>query len=222
MRRSLAGYVLAGVIAGVSAMLPSSAKAQSSVALGFGTLGANAQLAFDGSDRWGVRVEGNYFGFSRGVTGDNVAYDGKLRLLTLGALIDVYPFDSGFRLSAGGYFNRNRIVLDARPTGNVEIGGTIYTPAQLGELRGRASYPSAAPYLGLGFSGNRGGTGLAFVADAGVLYQRGSHVTMTASGPIASNAAFQADLEEERRAIKDDIDNFRFYPAIKIGLAYRF
>ncbi len=217
MRRSLAGLAFSVVLAS----LPGVSQAQS-VAIGFGTLGANTQVGFDVGDRWGVRLDGSYFSFSRGVQGDNVRYDGDLRLMTIGALADLYPFDSGLRVSAGGYFNRNRVILDATPTGNVEIGNAFYTPAQVGALHGRAAFPDFAPYAGLGWSGNRGGQGLAFIFDGGVLFQRGSNVTLTSSGPLASNAAFAADLERERQAIKDDVDDFRFYPVVKIGLAYRF
>ena len=45
---------------------------------------------------------------------------------------------------------------------------------------------------------------------------------LVASGPIATNATFQTQLANERREIEDDIDNFKVYPILQLGLGYRF
>jgi hypothetical protein len=45
---------------------------------------------------------------------------------------------------------------------------------------------------------------------------------LIASGPIATNTAFQAQLANERAEIEDDIDNYKVYPILQIGLGYRF
>jgi hypothetical protein len=64
---------------------------------------------------------------------------------------------------------------------------------------------------------------LYFGIDAGAMFQGKPKVrTLTASGPIASNAAFQTQLAIKRREIEDDIDNFKVYLILQLGLGYRF
>lgn len=70
--------------------------------------------------------------------------------------------------------------------------------------------------------GLRGGIGLAFTADAGVMFQGGPRVALAASGPITASPGFAANLEQERQKIEGDIDWLRFYPAVKIGVLYPF
>ena len=84
-------------------------------------------------------------------------------------------------------------------------------------------YPDFAPYAGVGYTSNRGGSGLSFVVDAGVMFQGGSLVTLTSNGGgLSADPTFQADLDRERADIKRDVDNLRFFPVVKLGVAYRF
>ena len=200
------------------------ARAQSNVSVGItaGSPGIGAEIGVDVSDMLGLRVMGAYFPYSRTFTPDNVSYDGDLKLLSYGAVADLYLFDSGFRLTGGAYLNRNRLDMKGTPNGAVTIGSTAYTPAQIGTLTGRVSFRDIAPYAGLGYAGGRGGSGFAFTADAGVMFQGGPRVALAASGPIAAAPGFAANLEQERQKIASDIDWLRFYPAVKVGVLYRF
>jgi hypothetical protein len=217
MRHHFAGIFITGALA----LVPAAASAQS-VAVTAGTQGFGAELGYDISDMIGVRAVGNYFSISHGVDGDDVNYDGDLRLLSFGLLGDIYAFETGFRFTGGGYINRNKVDITATPTGNVEIGGTVYTPAQLSNLDGRIKFNDFAPYAGIGYTGNRGDSGWSFIFDAGVMFQGGSDVTLNATGPATLIPGFAADLERERADIKDDVDDFKYYPVVKVGLAYRF
>jgi hypothetical protein len=92
----------------------------------------------------------------------------------------------------------------------------------VGTLTGRVSFRDVAPYAGLGYASGRGGKGFAFTADAGVMFSGGPRVVLAASGPIAGAPGFIANLENERQKIASDLDWTRFYPAVKLGLLYRF
>lgn len=213
-------WVFGGLLAGVLAAGP--AAAQVSVGVTAGSPGIGGEIGYDASDMLGLRVMGSYFPYSHSITPSNITYDGDLRLMSFGGVVDFYLFDSGFRLTGGAYLNRNRLDIKGTPNGNVTVGSTSYTPAQLGTLTGRVSFREIAPYAGLGYASGRGGTGLAFTADAGVMFQGGPRVALAASGPITSAPGFAANLEQERQKIASDIDWLRFYPAVKIGVLYRF
>lgn len=195
---------------------------QTSIGVSAGTPGLGLELGYDLNDTFGLRANGNWFSLSKDVESDGVTYNGKLKLFSMGLLGDFYMFDSGFRLTGGAYYNDNHVNLNATPTGNTEIGGTTYTPAQIGTLTGRGEFNKFTPYAGLGYTSNRGKAGLSFVFDAGVMFQGRPDITLTGNGPITATPGFQADLERERQEIREDLKWTRFYPAVRLGVAYRF
>ena len=57
-----------------------------------------------------------------------------------------------------------------------------------------------------------------FICDIGVIYHGTPHVSFTATG----TGIDPADVEEEKKKLKDNIEDFRFYPVITLGLIYKF
>ena len=64
------------------------------------TLGYGGSVGFGITPLFGVRVAGHVGTYSRDVN-KGAGYDGKLELNNGGALLDLYPFASGFRLTGG-------------------------------------------------------------------------------------------------------------------------
>jgi hypothetical protein len=217
-RRFFAAAVAAAALLGAGA----ASAQQTSVGVSAGTPGLGLEFGYDFSDAVGLRANGNWFSMSKDVESDGINYDGKLKLRSLGVLGDFYPFESGFRATGGVYYNDNHVNLVATPSGTVTIGGTPYTPAQIGSLTGAADFNEFTPYAGLGYTSNRGEAGLSFVFDAGVMFQGRPEITLAGTGPITSSPTFQAYLERERQQIADDLKWTRFYPAVRLGVAYRF
>ena len=215
-------FLAAGLLA--AATLPAHAQSDSGLAIGatFGTDGLSAQASYMFGSNFGLRLKGSWFRISRGVDTSTVHYDGKLRPQTFDLLADLYPFDSGFRLSAGGVYNRNRLELVATPTAGTTIGNTVYTPAQLGQINGRIDFRKISPYAGLGVTTNREGPGFQFIADAGVIFAGRPRVALTSTGPFANDPTFRNNLAIERDRIADKVNWLRFYPVVKIGVAYHF
>ena len=60
--------------------------------------------------------------------------------------------------------------------------------------------------------------------DAGAFYQGKPKVSLTAEPLIPGllPSRFSQDLEAERREIEDDLDSYRFYPVLSLGVSYRF
>jgi hypothetical protein len=107
------------------------------------------------------------------------------------------------------------------PTGNLTVGSNTYTPAQLGTLSGSVDYNRVAPYVGLGYGGHVV-SWLELGIDAGVLYQGKPRVSLAASGAFAGNPQLQADLDQERAAIRSKIDWTAWYPALTIWALFHF
>ena len=205
------------------ALLPFAASAQTaSVSAGFGTQGANIELGYQFSDMWGARWSTNYFRFGHTADIDDISYHGAANLFSTGLLGDFYPFEMGFRFTGGLYYNENEAKFHSRPTSNVTIGSTTYTPAQVGNLTGRISYRDWAPYAGIGYTSNRNAPGWGITGDLGVMFQGGPRVELASTGTGNALPGYAASLQQERDRIRDDADWTSYYPVARIGIVYRF
>lgn len=209
------------------------------------TLGLGVEAIKSLHKRVNVRVQGNFFDYDQSVDEDGIRYDGKLKLQTLGALLDVYPFAGvpaigRLRFSAGAYSNGNEIDLKANCRSQCEVGDVTVSSAnssQNPQLTGAADFDSFAPYLGLGFGNAMRGLPFHFAFDVGVLFQGAPKINLGASGiatvrdnntgatttrNLATDPDFQSQLRKESRNAEDDAKEFKYYPVVSLTIGYRF
>lgn len=222
MKSALRGMAALAVVATAAPALAQDAGSRFTAALSAGTLGIGPEVGYRASDMFGARVNATFLGFGADFDSDDITYDGKLKLKSYGFMADLYPMGGHFRVSAGARINKNRVRVSATPTTSVEVGETTYTPTQIGTLRGRAEVKDFAPALTLGWSGSNQ-SGFMFGFDAGVLFQGRVRIReFTSSGTLGSNTRFRADLDEERRELQDDIDDYKVYPIAQFTVGWRF
>lgn len=186
-----------------------------------GTLGAGAEFGVKFTDHVTVRAIANGFNYNYDTTTDDIHYDGKLKLGSVGAQID-YRFSANGPLyaTAGLYANANKIRAHARPTQDTQVGGVTFTPDQIGTLTSDAKFKGAAPYLGIGA---RWPVGVFEInLEAGAYFQGKPRVTLTSDGTYADNATYKDALERERLSLQQDVDDFSTYPVVSLGLRYKF
>jgi len=154
-------------------------------------------------------------------TEDGIAYAGKIEAHRAGVFGDWFPFQGGFRLTGGVTFNKVGLELGAQPgAGSITIGGQTVNGLAAGDrFDVSIKFPSATPYLGLGY-GHHAGKGLGFHADLGVSIGR-TKLTATASGPNLSSVT-QPNIDAELAQLRDGVGNVRVLPQVSIGLNYRF
>lgn len=217
--------ILPGLLA-LGFLVPS-AYAQVGVSGSVGTSGLGLHLNLPVSDHLGARVGINGLNYSDDIRTTNVEYDAKLRLRTLEALLDYYPTAGNFRFTGGVVYNDSRITGTGAPRtgGTYRFNGTTYPVATAGELEARVDFRRFAPYLGVGFGKAPRERGWSFSADLGVLFQGSPDTTLrsrgcTAPAPLCS--ALAADLEAERREFEDDVEDYKAFPVLRVGLSYAF
>ncbi len=187
-----------------------------------GTLGIGPELAVRFNDHVGVRGGAGFLTVNGTAESDDLGYDGKFRLQSYGAMLDVYPFGGAFRVSAGARINRNRITVGLTPDEEVTIGDQDFTAAEVGRLSGRATPKKFSPALTLGWAGqNRRGF---FVgSEIGVLFQGAFKLEQfQASGTARNDADFKAALERERISLQDDVDKVKVWPILQVAIGWRF
>lgn len=216
--------IMATAMAGVILGMPITSFADTgSVGVGFkySTLGAGLEISYPVSSMLTVSAGINSFSKSWTETASGVDYKGDLDLQTISLLANYHPFAGSFHLTAGAMINNNEVTMKADPSTSYNIGGTTYTLAEVGTLKGTIDFNKVAPYAGLGW-GTSSDSGIGFTLDIGVLMQGKPNVDFKATGTLASDSGFQADLKKEEANAEDDIKDFTMWPVISAGIDVRF
>ncbi|MFH0908017.1 MAG: hypothetical protein V1929_04585 [bacterium] len=218
--------ILFSVIAiAAAAGFATSSAAQGGLALGakVGTLGPGVELTGYLVGDLNIRAGFNYLPYSYEFEEDGINYDADLTMQSALILLDWHMFGNNFRFSAGLTINDNILEVTGATSEPEEIGNSLYTPAEIGTLKGRATFDQLAPYVGIGY-GNAvaDDVALSFVFDLGIIFQGTPDIDLSSSGTMASDPQFQADLKEEEQNIQDEADSFKIYPVLAFGIAYYF
>ena len=114
--------------------------------------------------------------------------------------------------------------LVATPANDVVIGGTTFTPAEVGSLLGTAEFNDVAPYAGIAFDSFANSIGgWSFNARAGVMFVGSADVNLTsANGLLSSDPALLTELREEIESIEEDAEDYKYFPVVTLGVTRRF
>lgn len=196
------------------------------VGIAGGTTGLSAEVKANPLPTSMLLLRGsyNYAEFSGDVESDDVNYDGDFTLSNLGAFADIAPFGGPFYLSGGAYIGDKSADLLGTPTTNVEIGGTSFTPAEVGSLVGKAEFNDVAPYVGVAFDNFAYSIGgWSFNARAGVMFIGSADVSLvSANGLLSSDPALLNELNDEVEALEEEAKDYKYYPVLTLGIARRF
>ena len=187
-----------------------------------GTQGAGPELAYRAGKYLSLRANAGYFSYNHDETVNQISYSGKLQLNSVGVSADWYPAGGGLRISVGARSDSNKINLNGAPANSVTVGNNVYTPAQVGTVSGTVKGNDFAPTLSLGYGGTFA-KGFTIGAELGVMFQGSPKIqNYQATGLLASNPAFQSDLQIERARVEDKVHSYQYWPIAQIELLYRF
>lgn len=188
-----------------------------------GLLGPGPEIGYRATEQLGVRAGANFLSFAKNIKVDDIRYEEQPVLRSGGAMIDFYPFEGGFRVSAGARVNGNKVRAKATPLTSVGVGNQIFTPAQISVLSGVARVRDFAPAVTFGYGGMLQ-SGFVVAVEAGALFQGAPRLRdfRSEGGTLSGDPAFQAQLERERVELENDIDDYRLYPVVQLSLGYRF
>ncbi|MEC5159780.1 MULTISPECIES: hypothetical protein [unclassified Janthinobacterium] len=213
----LAGVFSAGLV-----------QAETGVTAELGSTGVGAHLSVPLQANLNVRVGANYLNYSYNANTSDVDYDFKMKLRTVDALLDFFPMNNGFRVSAGLVYNGNKIDAHGKPagTGTYTINGHTYLATSVGTLDGNVDFRKSAPYLGIGW-GNAAapGKGWGFSSDFGVMFQGSPSTSLKNNHCVAPTQVctqLAADIVAENAKLTDEASDFKLYPVIRFGASYRF
>jgi hypothetical protein len=117
--------------------------------------------------------------------------------------------------------NNNELDMSSLPSPVFDIGGIQYTAADVGTLRSTTYFEGTSPYVGVGFDFrvfNKVGLNL----DFGVLWQGDPIVTLSSNGLLADDNLFLAALENERQQLEAEVEDYKAWPVVSVGLTFNF
>ncbi|PAX57041.1 hypothetical protein [Brunnivagina elsteri] len=159
---------------------------------------------------------------------NEVTYDANLNLFNVSTLVDYHPFKkSGFRVTGGLVFNDNNLEGKARIKDGVtfEYDGNRYTNKDIASVKAKVSSSNnIAPYLGIGW-GNavKPGKRWGFSANLGVVFSGSPQVDLDANIVNDSlSEQINRDLRVEEKELEDDLNGFKIYPVLSLGVSYHF
>ncbi len=210
--------LLAAVALTVFTLLPSTASAQIGIAGRVGTIGLGGDVGLGLSPNLMLRGGVGIQPINPTATISDIKFGLNLPSSFMLAGLALFPGGGGFRLEGGVLYKPDDTTLDGTYTTSQEIGGHTYTPDQIGTLSGRAAASkSLAPYAMIGF-GKIAAKGIGLFLDLGAAFTGDQSLTITSNGQYANNAQFKADLEQERQKWEDDLNKYKVYPMVNLGL----
>ena len=223
---AVAGTGVAGMALMAALALLPAAQAQTLTARA-GSNGLGAEIGVGLGSMFGVRANLLGGSLSRDETRSSIRYEGTLKLSNGSLLMDVHPFAGSFRLSAGAVFNNNRLDANGRADGGtIDINGVNYPADAVGTLQAGVRWDRTNPYLGLGWGASpKASPGFFFSADLGAFYMRPTATLTGTCGPALPAAActqLQSDIRAEEQQFRDDVNKYKLYPVLSIGVGYRF
>lgn len=191
----------------------------------FGTTGVGGSLWISASSRLVVTLGFDSLDMNQDYSTDGVDYDGNIDFSNGYALLRWHPMDGSFHLSTGAVKTDNSIRVVGRPQDGTtfDIDGVDYSATLVGSIVGDVQWEkSLVPYFGIGWAKQPQRRGWGSFLDIGVIQSGSPDADLTATGTIADDPTFQANLLAEEREINDELDKFELFPVARFGLLYRF
>lgn len=238
--RVFAAIAISILMIGFQAREASSQTTHPGVAAKLSTLGFGFDGAVPVAEQANVRVGVNFFTFSHDFDNDGITLAAQLKMRSVSAQFDWFPFNGGFHVSPGlMLYNGNRVEATAFTPGGTrfDLGDDTLLSNPASPVRGNATvgFKKVAPSIAFGW-GNIAGRGerrWSIPVELGVVYSRSPTASLNLSGSaclpngtncrdIATEPRLQADLRTEEANLNDDLSALKIIPIISFGFGYRF
>ena len=192
------------------------------IAIKAGALGLGAEYTHAINER--IAVRGGVYGSDLGFDAEKSGIDYEFDIVwdSLAAGVDFHPLKTALRLSAGLLKNDNALEAVSRPTGNVTVGDTVYTPSQVGTIEGDVRFDDTATYLSVGWDWSRDKRFFGMSFDVGLIDQGSPVVTLRGNGTLFGDPSFQQDIDAEEAELAAELDDLDLVPFAALGFVSRF
>ncbi|MDH3206819.1 MAG: hypothetical protein OEO79_09410 [Gemmatimonadota bacterium] len=183
-----------------------------------GTFGLGGEVAMELSERVVLRGGIGIQPYEPSMTFSDI--DVSLKLPTVYNVgLDLYV-NGAVRLGGGLMFRTGDPEVTGKFTAAQEIGGTSFTPQEIGTLRGVLDANDSAPYIIIGF-GRHTARGVGLFLDLGLAFTGNPNVLLSASGGSLSGDAdpLRSALAQEAEEFEADMRGYlKVWPVLSLGI----
>ena len=205
---------------------PSGPPSSFSVGPTVGTDGLGFQVGYRHDASFGGRAKLTVLQYDSKFTADQLRLKGSADFVNGTLMGDWYPFEGGFRVSAGIRVGQNRVKVRAEATdGYFYLNNLPFYAAStaLTSVSGKAEYNAIQPVLTIGYEGQPStALPLLLSIDAGVAYVGTSKVKLSAEGPEANNPSVVSALRAQETSTKRELNKYSFVPVLNVAAVYKF
>lgn len=226
-------------------MLPAQAAEASATSFNInaGTQGMGISLGYNINPSVRLRLRGAMLSYSANENWSDS--DARLKLYgnNVGLLVDIFPGEGNFYISAGLNFSENkmrcrsRIYRDPGMAANAIVGGIEYAVSggDYADINGKYSWNHAQPYIGIGYQDSLLGSETFYYSlDLGINFMGSGSLTVGSSGNLnyrdtatnemrpATNAVLEESIRKEGRDFFKIADDLCIYPVLQLGIGARF
>jgi len=205
--------------------VPTSSENQISMGLNVGTLGVGVNLSLPLNESVSLRANINKFKYHLNKKYKKVSFSGDLDLSNGGVLLDYFPANNFFRLSAGAYINKNKVsgVSNFTKTLTVKVYHIKREFTDHVKIESEAKFNNISPYVGIGWGNNISKKGWNTTLDVGMIYQGLAKITFdTTTKYDLTKERLKKDIQREKDRVEDFAKKYRLYPVISVGISYSF
>ncbi len=208
-----------------------------------GTQGAGVSIGYKLNPGVRLRLRGAVLGYSANEDwGDS---DARLKIYgnNVGLLVDIFPGEGNFYISAGLNFSeskmrcRSRIYREPGMAANAIVGGTEYsvTDGDYADINGKYSWNHAQPYIGIGYQNYLfKGTSLYYSVDFGINFMGSGKLSTSSTGNLlyrdsttgtmkpATEEVMEKSIRKEGRDFFKIADDLCVYPVLQFAIGARF
>lgn len=212
-------------------------------------LGIGISAATPLDDYFDLRVVGNFLGYTSGrIEVDGFNINANIHMATMGTSVDLYPWNSMWRLSAGLMFlNGNKVSALSRiaPANSFTLDGTNYYSSNADPVNGTAALglntAKPEPMFSFGFGrfvphSNRHWS---FPSEFGLIYMGAPSINVNVAGTVCTDKAqticsnlgdqsnpvaveFNQSLQQQLTRWRKDLQKVEFYPIFSYSVVYSF
>lgn len=208
-----------------------------------GTQGAGMSVGYHVTPSVRLRLRGAVLSHSTSESwGDS---DARMKLYgnNVGLLVDVFPGEGNFYLSAGLNFSeskmrcRARIYRDPGMSANKVVGGVEYDVIRgdYADISGKYSWNHVQPYVGIGYQNSLFGCdSLYYSVDLGLNFMGNGDLSVSSSGHLrykdtsdgvfkpATDDVLEKSIRKEGRDFFKIADDLCVYPVLQVAIGARF
>lgn len=208
-----------------------------------GTQGAGISLGYNINPSVRLRLRGAMLSYSANENWSDS--DARLKLYgnNVGILVDIFPGEGNFYISAGLNFSENkmrcrsRIYREPGMAANAVVGGIEYavSGSEQAEIYGKYSWNHAQPYIGIGYQDSLLGSSTFYYSlDLGINFMGSGNLTVGSSGNLnyrdtttdqmkpVTNSVLEESIRKEGRDFFKIADDLCVYPVLQLGIGARF